>query len=519
MGQEHPEYLGYHPGAELVFAIVCPLGTPYKRVAEALGNYLGQFGYRAEAIQVSDYFGDLLAKLRSSLKPSGEDATAVARYKILAGNEIRKLAKKNDIMALVAAGVIADLRSEANRALGQKPNKRRSLPLKNTAYIISTVRRPEEVTTLRRIYGDGFFLIGANASREVREHYLEEKGTTGPPAVELMEIDAKEKFDYGQATRDAFQMADVFVSGGSTGADYADQVGRFLDLVFGCPLLTPTPQEQAMFMAYAASLRSGDLSRQVGAAIIDAKGDLISIGCNEVPKFGGGLYDPPTAEKASHRDIEQGEDSNEREKNAMADRIVLELGGGIDPLKVRSSLKAAGFFDITEFGRAVHAEMEALLACARSGRSARGAVLYTTTFPCHNCTRHIIAAGIEKVIYIEPYAKSRASDLHPDAISVDREENGKLPFLSFVGVGPRRYFDLFSMALSTGYPIERKSGGKTASWSRSSAPVRLQVKPTTYLMRERLASGDLKQILSSHGKPEVDPCGILGQDGPGDPTR
>jgi hypothetical protein len=61
-----------------------------------------------------------------------------------------------------------------------------------------------------------------------------------------------------------------------------------------------------------------------------------------------------------------------------------------------NSLKTAGFFDITEFGCSVHAEMEALLACARSGRSARGAILYTTTFVCHNCTRHIIAAGISK---------------------------------------------------------------------------------------------------------------------------
>jgi hypothetical protein len=42
--------------AELVFAIVCPLGTPYKRVVEALGNYLGHFGPTAA--------------VRSQVKPS-----------------------------------------------------------------------------------------------------------------------------------------------------------------------------------------------------------------------------------------------------------------------------------------------------------------------------------------------------------------------------------------------------------------------------------------------------------------
>ena len=497
MAQQDPEYLGYHPGAELVFAIVCPLGTPYKRVIEALGNYLGHFGYKPEKIQVSDYFDDLLVQLGSDLKADGDDAEAIARHKIAAGDKIRQLTDKNDIMALVAAGAIADRRNEENKTLGRK--SRRSVPVTNMAYIISTVRRPEEATTLRRIYESGVFLVGVNASPEDREHYLSEMGILGDEAARLMETDAKEKVNYTQATRDAFQMADVFLSSDPAGSDYADQSSRFLDLLFGCPTLTPTPQEQAMFTAYAASLRSGDLSRQVGAAIIDSHGDLISVGCNEAPKSGGGLYDPPTAGKPSHRDIERGDDSNELEKEAMADRIVQELGGGVDRNVVRSSLKAAGFFDITEFGRSVHAEMEALLACARSGRSARDAVLYTTTFPCHNCTRHIIAAGINNVIYIEPYAKSRASDLHPDEISVDREEAGKVPFLPFVGVGPRRYFDLFSLTLSTGYPVERKKDGKLIPWSRATAAVRLQVKPSTSLQREFLAYATLKTIRSLHG--------------------
>ena len=86
-----------------------------------------------------------------------------------------------------------------------------------------------------------------------------------------------------------------------------------------------------MFMAYAASLSSGDLSRQVGAALIDAHGDLISVGCNEAPKPGGGLYGPSVPGKLSHRDIERGEDSNEREKEIIASRIVEELGMGFDP--------------------------------------------------------------------------------------------------------------------------------------------------------------------------------------------
>ena len=119
-----------------------PSRNAFNRVVKALGNYLGHFGYRTETIQLSEYFDDLL-QLGSDLRSEGDDPTAVALHKIAAGNQIRKLTKKNDIMALVAAGAIADVRHERNRRLDRKPNQRRSLPLNNTAYVISTVRRPE----------------------------------------------------------------------------------------------------------------------------------------------------------------------------------------------------------------------------------------------------------------------------------------------------------------------------------------------------------------------------------------
>jgi hypothetical protein len=83
-------------------------------------------------------------------------------------------------------------------------------------------------------------------------------------------------------------------------------------------------------------------------------------------------------------------------------------------------------------------------------------------------------------------------------IAVDREEEHKIPFLPFVGVGPRRYFDLFSLNLSTGYPIERKKDGSLNPWTRAAAPVRLQVKPSTYLQREALAWRTLVGTRSSH---------------------
>jgi len=155
---------------------------------------------------------------------------------------------------------------------------------------------------------------------------------------------------------------------------------------------------------------------------------------------------------------------------------------------IKLAIESSELKDITEYGRAVHAEMDALLTCARLGITVKGRSLFTTTFPCHNCTRHIIAAGLASVTYIEPYPKSRAAALHRDAICFSREEAAKttrIPFLPFVGIGPRRYLDLFSLDLSTGRKVDRKDeGGRAIFPKRAARPPRVPMLPFSYLERE-----------------------------------
>ena len=59
---------------------------------------------------------------------------------------------------------------------------------------------------------------------------------------------------------------------------------------YAAAVLAEIAREYAMFMAYAASLRSAELGRQVGAVILSQQGEFISVGANEVPCGGGGLY-------------------------------------------------------------------------------------------------------------------------------------------------------------------------------------------------------------------------------------
>jgi hypothetical protein len=67
----------------------------------------------------------------------------------------------------------------------------------------------------------------------------------------------------------------------------------------------------------------------------------------------------------------------------------------------------------------------------------------------------------------------------------DAQETGRIPFLPFVGIGPRRYLDLFSLELSSGRDLERKdSAGKPEALPKNDRPPRVPMTPFSYLERE-----------------------------------
>ena len=127
--------------------------------------------------------------------------------------------------------------------------------------------------------------------------------------------------------------------------------------------------------------------------------------------------------------------------------------------------------DLTEFGRAVHAEMNAITDAARLGRSTKNAVLYCTTFPCHNCAKHIVSSGIKRVVYIQPYPKSRAAELYPDSISIDPKDipEGKVLFQTHTGIAPH----LYSRAYSDFKKKDKK--GNVIPWDKRFALPRVNI--------------------------------------------
>ena len=263
----------------------------------------------------------------------------------------------------------------------------------------------------------------------------------------------------GQKVGKTFPLADFFMTSESR-PELERNLKRLTQLTFGNPYISPTRDEQAMFFAKAAALRSLDLSRQVGAAIVSEDGDLLTTGCNEVPKFGGGLY--WAEDRFVERDYERGLDSNVAVKreiikdifDRLKDKRLLTKKSMLKSSAVLSDealfengayLKDSQVFDVIEFGGAVHAEMAAISQAARAGVRLQDGRLFCTTFPCHICARHIVASGIREVVFIEPYEKSRAQELFGDSISVEPTEPSpnSTNFRAFVGVAPRRYLDFF----------------------------------------------------------------------------
>ncbi len=56
--------------------------------------------------------------------------------------------------------------------------------------------------------------------------------------------------------------------------------------------------------------------------------------------------------------------------------------------------------------RTIHAEVNAILQCAKFGVPTKGADIYVSYFPCLQCTKTIIQAGIKNLYYLHDYRTS-----------------------------------------------------------------------------------------------------------------
>lgn len=489
-------------GPELVFGLVGAVGSDLKAVTRTLTSELERVRYKVEEIHVSSLLHQLdpYAHLGNGGFVSEFDRI---REHMKAGTELRNRTQAGEVMALLAISAINQRRITLQSCQSDQDAAMR--PLERTAFVIRSLKHPDEIQTLRYVYGRAFNVISTYSPRQDRVEKLasiiaESRGETSTDrfraqAEELIEIDEQEENKLGQSVRESFPRGDFFVDARSAERLQAS-LARYVRLLFDHPFETPTRDEFAMFHAYAAALRSADLGRQVGVAITNKDGSILAVGCNDVPKVGGGLY--WSGESPDHRDFVKGFDSTSKFKRRLLTQALARLRdagwrppdgshGDADTLVEAGTLNGTHIQNLLEFGRSVHAEMSALSEAAHRGIAVDGASMYSTTFPCHLCARHIISAGIRRLVYIEPYPKSLARELYEDMIDVDprTRRTDRVTFEPFVGVAPSIYTELFRAT-------ERKDRqGCAMTWTEGKAEPRLKRFVPSYLLIEDAVLGNV----------------------------
>lgn len=326
------------------------------------------------------------------------------------------------------------------------------------------------------------YAIGVYSPLSAREGNLTKRGLMPGEVYQLIDRDSGEEIGEGQTVRNTFPRCDFFLRLDSgTDTQLKVRVKRFLNLILGYGVVTPTPHESAMYAAASAAVNSACLSRQVGAAITTKDERLIAVGWNDVPKAGGDLYVTNSKSENSEKDqrcwnyVGGGKCSNDEEKETITEIILADLTDVIqkdDYEKAKTIIRnSARLSGLVEFSRSIHAEMHALLNAGKVGLDKIvGGKLFVTTYPCHSCARHIIASGIMEVYYIEPYRKSLAIRLHGDAITESESEANKVQLRPYEGVAPAKYLSLFRMANSN----ERKEKGKMVKIHPSKAEPKME---------------------------------------------
>jgi deoxycytidylate deaminase len=371
---------------------------------------------------------------------------------------------------LVAKLIVSKVHEHGNGIEKATPES----PPATVVFIVDSLKNRNDVVGLRRIFRDEFVFIYNSLDRETRWHRSKShQGWTEDQRSTFAELDAKDWNEQsrdpsveraGQETGELAQFADYFVVNNRNLTDLKDTARRIFDLLMGgVENSRPTDDERRMHLAFSESIASGCLSRQVGAALFNNAGDVIGLGHNDVPKPGGGVYcveDGANDYRCSV--IGNAGCRNETVKKdrfgALTQRVVELVEAKVaerwkDPSglkllrdEIRAAVSSSALRSTTEYCRAVHAEMSALLSAARSGpTSTKHSQMYVTTFPCHNCAKHLLCAGVDRVVYVEPYPKSLAADLHQDGLNIDSadETSLKTNLIQYQGVAPRRYHDFF----------------------------------------------------------------------------
>jgi hypothetical protein len=187
------------PGPEVFVGLVGAVGTNLDAVTKILDQSFAHVGYHAELVRLSDFFDEVEPGSVPGW-PSLDDTTHDMHLstRMTAGDKFREALSRGDALALFAMVKIRSLRRE----LEEDGIQRR-------AYLLRSLKHPDEVDAFREVYGPNFYLVSAYSPEDTRIDYLAKQIARGrhsedtsrfkADAIKLVSRDRREEgMRYGQ---------------------------------------------------------------------------------------------------------------------------------------------------------------------------------------------------------------------------------------------------------------------------------------------------------------------------------
>lgn len=291
-----------------------------------------------------------------------------------------------------------------------------------TFIVIDAIRNPFEAIYFQDRYSS-FYLMAVSCNDDERKRRLRGLGYTDA------QIDILDKEEYGkldatnqkayvkQDIKACLQRADLHVSNPDSGNmvsnfnSLADQLLTFVALMVRPGLVTPTPLERCMQIAFTAKLNSGCISRQVGAVVTDKNFSVQSVGWNDTP------YGQVPCSLRNRFDLTNGHDQTAYSEYEKLDvKFISSVSKNNEKfVKVKTTGRNISYCFKDEYNhltgkdnqvhtRSLHAEENAFLQIAKYGaRGVENGKLFTTASPCELCSKKAYQLGIKEIYYIDPY--------------------------------------------------------------------------------------------------------------------
>ncbi|UPZ15057.1 hypothetical protein [Flavobacterium humidisoli] len=385
---------------------------------------------RLRELHSSDSFKSFCIKLHLTLEANSK----VKRNKVLQiiANNIRKSGKYDDEKNIDLNNIftIAELINKLIKAYS-KENKNKS-----TEIVIDSLRNPLEIMFFRQrlsaFYCMAINRVEENRKQEIKERYKNDNYEDVEKLITEEYNGAKSKDFYKVNVSQCIQNADIHISfksyedvdflnteikdNASPYFSWQMQLLKFLSLIDQPGIVTPSPEERCMQLAFTAKYNSGCISRQVGAAITDVNYAIKAIGWNNTPE--GQV--PCSLRNAddllkNEKDIEA---FTSYERNNIDFQRVFKQNFDNEQIKHnRKDLKGRNVCFcfkslINSYSdgknqvhtRSLHAEESAFLQITKyGGQGIENGKLFTTASPCELCSKKAYQLGIKVIYYIDPY--------------------------------------------------------------------------------------------------------------------